>query len=134
MAECRYKDLVKQTSILYVVHFPRVLQEVKCLLLGCPAVAHSMGRLQEHFMYRHLRSKVAVVQEGLEPLPQCDLYGMHMPEGRPIKRQRTERCKKNTQMGWQRRDVVILDRCLEETFSLTGEEDMECIEGVKVFK
>ena len=37
-------------------------------------------------------------------------------------------------MRWQRQDVVIADRYLEETLSLTVEEDVKCIEGVKVLQ
>ena len=62
-----------------MVYFPRVLQEVKCPVPGCPAVAHSAGRLREHFMYCHFRSQVLVLQEGVKLLPQFDLCGMHMP-------------------------------------------------------
>ena len=102
--------------------------------MGLQAVSHSAGRLREHFMYRHLQSKVALVQEGAKFLPCCDLFGMHMPVRRLIKYQRTARCDKNTQMRWHIRDVAIADGCSEETFSLTGEEDVEYIEGVKVFK
>ena len=53
----------------YVVSFHRLLQEVKCLVPGCLEAAHSTGRLRKDFMYRHFQSKVAVVQEGAEPLP-----------------------------------------------------------------
>ena len=35
----------------YVVSFPRILQLVKWLVPRCPAVAHSVGRLQEIFMF-----------------------------------------------------------------------------------
>ena len=31
----------------FVVSSPRVLKSVKCLVLGCPEVAHSAGRLRE---------------------------------------------------------------------------------------
>ena len=54
---------------LYMVFFPRVLQEVKCPVPGYPAVNHSTGRLCKHFMYCNLRSKVAVVQEGRNDCP-----------------------------------------------------------------
>ena len=57
----------------YVVSLPKVLQEVRCPVTGCPAVAHSAVRLRKHFMYSHFLSKMAVVQEGKEPLPRCDL-------------------------------------------------------------
>ena len=40
---------------------------------GFLEVSHVAGRLREHFMYRHFRSKVAVVKEEEEPLPHCDL-------------------------------------------------------------
>ena len=46
----------------YVVSFPKVLQEVRFPVPGCPAMAHSAGRLRKHFMYRHFRSKVMVFQ------------------------------------------------------------------------
>ena len=87
-----------------MVSFPRVLQEVKFPVTGYSEVAHSVGRLCEHFMYRKFKSKVAVVQEGTEPLPHCYLCGMHMSEGRIIRHRRTAHCNKNTQMRWRRRD------------------------------
>ena len=109
----------------YVVSFPRVLKEVKCLVPGCLEVAHSAVRLHKFFIYLHFRSKAAVFQEGTEPLPHCDFCGMHMPAGRIIRHKKTARCNKNTQMRWRRRDVEISARCLEETLSLIGEEEEE---------
>ena len=85
-------------------------------------------------MYRHFISKVAVVHEREDPLPRCDLCEMHMPEGRLKRHRKTACCDKNTHMRWRRRDVVITARCLEATFSFTGEEEAEIIEGVEVFK
>ena len=38
------------------------------------------------------------------------------------------------QMWWRRRDVATASRCKEATFSLTGEDEAECIEGVETFK
>ena len=35
---------------------------------------------------------------------------------------------------WRRRDVIIGSRCKGGAFSLTGEDDAECIEGVDIFK
>ena len=37
-------------------------------------------------------------------------------------------------MRWQRRDVKIASRCSEVSFSLTGEDEAECIEGVETIK
>ena len=67
-----------------------MLQEVRCPVPGCPVVAHSAGRIREHFMFRHIRSKV-VAQEGKEPLPRCYLCRMHMPAGRLLRHKKTER-------------------------------------------
>ena len=33
-------------------------------------------------------------------------------------------------MRWRRPDVEVADKCSEATFSLTGEDEAECIEGV----
>ena len=85
-------------------------------------------------MRRNLFARIAVVQEGREPLPRCDLCGMHMPEGLILKHQQTKRCDRNTHMRWRSRDVTIASRCEEATFSLTGEDDAECIYGVETFK
>ena len=75
-----------------------------------------------------------MVQEGKETLPRCDFGGMHMPAGRIIRHRNTACCNKDTQMRWRRRDVAIAARCSEATFSLTGEEEAECIYGVEVLK
>ena len=74
----------------YVVSFPRVLQEVIYPVPGFPAVAHSAGRLRENFMYFHFRYNFEVFQEGTEPLPCCDLCGIHIPSGRLISHRKTE--------------------------------------------
>ena len=73
----------------YVVSFSRVLQEVKFTVPGCLSVAHSAGRLSVHFMHRHFRSKVVVVQDGKELLPCCDLCGMNIPARWLIRHRKT---------------------------------------------
>ena len=95
-----------------MVSLSRVLQEMKCPVPGCLSVAHSAQRIHKHFMYRYFLSKVEVIQEGVEPLPHCDLCRMHMAVRRLIRNQRTACCDKNTQMRWQRRDAAISSRCL----------------------
>ena len=109
---------------IFVVSFPRVLKSVKCPVLGCPEVAHSAGRQQKFLMYQHFRSQVAVVQEGAELIPHCELCRMHMPEGRLIKHRRNQICDNNTDMRWHRWDVAITRRCVGATFSLTGEDGL----------
>ena len=107
----------------YVMPFPKVLKEVRCPVPGCPAVVHRERRLRKHFMFCHFRSKVALFQEGKEPLLRYDLCGMHMPAGKLIRHRRTACCNRNAQMRWRRWGVAINARCSEATFSLTGEEE-----------
>ena len=38
------------------------------------------------------------------------------------------------QIQWRRRDSAIASRCADVEFSLTGEYDAECIEGMENFK
>ena len=104
----------------YVVSLSRVIHSVRCPMPGCPEVAHSAGKLHDHFIYRHFWSQVVVVQEGAGPLPFCDLCEMHMSAGWLIKHRCMARCNKNMQMRWQIRDVVITNKCTEATFSITG--------------
>ena len=118
----------------YMVSFPPVLKMVRCPVSGCPEVAHSVGQMRKHFMYRRFFCWIAVVQEGMETLTRCDLCGMHIPEGRLRKHQRTQRCDRNTQMQCRRRDVVIVSRCAEASFSLAGEDHAEQIDGMDTFK
>ena len=94
----------------YMVSFPRLLQEVKCPVLGCLVGVHRSGRIREHFMYCHFLSNVVVLQEGAEPLPICDLSGMDIKAGRLIRHQRTAWYEKNSQMRWWRMDVPIAAR------------------------
>ena len=85
-------------------------------------------------MFQHFFSRIEVVQEGKDPLPRYDLCGIHMPVVQLIKHQRTQRCDRNMQMWWQRRDSAISSQCADSTFSLTGEDKVECIEGVDTFQ
>ena len=81
-------------------------------------------------MFQHFRYRIAVVQEGKEPLTHCNLCVMNMPAGWLIKHLRKERCNQNMHMRWQRRDLDIAAKCMEETFSLTGKNGAECFEGL----
>ena len=52
--QTRGVDKVGGGPTTYVVSFPRIFQEVNCLVSGYLAVSHSTGVLREHFMYQHL--------------------------------------------------------------------------------
>ena len=53
-----------------------------------------------------------------------------MKAGRLIRHLGLARCAKNTEMMCWRRYAAIASRCSKTTFSLTGEEEAERIEGV----
>ena len=51
----------------YVVSFLRILKLVECPVEVCTARKDTPERLREHFMYRHWKAKLAILQEG----PHC---------------------------------------------------------------
>ena len=85
-------------------------------------------------MYLHWKSKVAIMQEVLEPLPQCEQCGIHMPAARLFKHRQSENCHKAMESRPQRRDVDMVERCGEMGFSLEGGEGKEGVENVKTFR
>ena len=54
----------------------------------------NLGRLMEHFIYRHWKSKVEIIKEEKKPLPRCNHCGMHMTVDRLMKQRRAARCEK----------------------------------------
>ena len=101
---------------------------------GCLAKAKTRGRLREHLMFRHWKSKVAIFQEGPEPLPRCDQCGMHMQAARLFKHRRSEKCHKFTEIRIRQRDVEMAARCGEMEFNLDGEEGYQRVENVLNFQ
>ena len=87
----------------------------------CTAIDHITGWMWEYFMYINFLLKVTVLQEGRDPLPRCDMCGMHMPAGRLLKHRRRACRFKNTEMRIRHRDVDVASRCLDMEFRLTGE-------------
>ena len=79
---------------IYKVSFPRIIKSVDCPVEGCPAKAKTLGRLREHFMFRHWKFKVTILQEGPEPLPRCDQCGMHMQAARLFKHWQSDKFHK----------------------------------------
>ena len=52
---------------------------------GMPGQGKTPVILKEHFMFCHWKSKVAILQEGPEPLPWCDQCRMQMQAARLFK-------------------------------------------------
>ena len=70
---------------VYRVSIPWILKLVDCPAEGCLAKAKPPVRLREHFIFPHWKSKVAILQEGPEPLPWCVQCGMNMQVARTFK-------------------------------------------------
>ena len=62
----RYVDVGGGGMEVYKVLFPWILKLVDVLVQGCLAKGKIPGRLREHFMFHHFKSKVAILQEGPE--------------------------------------------------------------------
>ena len=124
-------DVARGRIKTYMVSFPQVLKSVACPVVGCLKKVNNPGKLREHFMYCKWKSKVAIIQEGPEPLPKCDHCGMHMPADRPIKHIRMARCNKETYMQIRWRDVEMVDICGEMEFRLYRREGGAMVEGVE---
>ena len=100
---------------------------------GCPANAKKPVRLREHFMFRHWKSKVAILQEVPETLPRCDQCGMNIQETRLFKYWQSDKYHKSTERRLRRRDVDMATRCEKMEFNLDGEEGDERVENVPNF-
>ena len=59
---------------------------------------------------------------------------MHMHAEKLIFHQRTDRCKRATEMRRQRHDVELVQRAGEMKFSIYGRDDKPLIEGMKKFQ
>ena len=75
-----------------------------------------------------------VLQEGRQPLPCCDMCGIHIPVGRMLKYWRTAHCFKNIEIRIRCRDVEVGIQCMEMELILTRDYGEEIIEGVVLFK
>ena len=104
-------DVVIEGPETYRVYFPQVLKLVLFLVDGCTERANKPGRLQKHFTYQHWKSKVSILQEVLEPLPRCDLCGIHFPETRVIKHRYAKRHNRGMDMRIRGRDVYMVEEC-----------------------
>ena len=76
-----------------------------------------MVRLQEHFMYRHWKDQVAILQDIPNPLPWCPNRGMHMTAKKMIRHQRKDMCNRKMEMILRRRDVEVDQKAGEVKFS-----------------
>ena len=106
-----------------------VLTLVACLVEGCLARAQKLGRLREHFMYRHWKAKVPTLQGGPKPLQRCPSCEILMTAARLEKHKQTGRCDQATEIQLRQRDVELDQRSGEIKVSLFWRELDELVEG-----
>ena len=101
---------------------------------GCPTRAKTPGRLGDHFVFWHYKSKVVILQEVPEPLPWCDQYGIHLQADRLFKHRQSDKCHKSTERRLQRRNVEMAERCGEMEFVLDEGGGDKRVENVTTFQ
>ena len=52
-----------------MVSFPHFLTSVTCKVEYYPERNHTLGRIREHFMYRHWKARAVILQDGPPPFP-----------------------------------------------------------------
>ena len=83
-----------------------------------PGKGETPRRLCEHFVYCHWKYRVAIIQEGPNPLPRFDRCGMHMQVDRLFKYKNTAKCNRAMKRRLRRRVVEMAARCDEVEFSM----------------
>eukprot|EP00978_Attheya_sp_CCMP212_P005927 scaffold13219_cov61-Attheya_sp.AAC.3 len=63
----------------YIVSFPKTVSLINCPIKGCPGKATSRAYLHTHFMHRHVKDTLIILDEGTFPHPRCDHCGMFVP-------------------------------------------------------
>ena len=96
LTQSRGVDVRGGGSETYVVSLLQILKSVECPVEGCPARANNPGRLRYHFMYRHCKAKVAIIQEVLKPLMRYNQCGMYMHAARIFNQIQRDKYNKTT--------------------------------------
>jgi hypothetical protein len=105
--------------IPYRVSFPATLRSRNCPVEGCNERLCNRDSLRRHFVYRHFADTICILEEGPQPLPKCELCGMHI--SRSASRHRTSQTCLDGQARRAHRDArerVRLAR--ERVFSVNG--------------
>jgi hypothetical protein len=60
----------------YCISFPSYADSINCPVDGCPGRATNRNNLRRHFMHRHVRDELVILEEGTALLPRCELCDM----------------------------------------------------------
>jgi hypothetical protein len=115
----------------YRVSFPKTVSKIDCPIEGCPGRATSRANLRVHFMHRHARDTLVILEEGSFPNPRCEYCDMFVP--RPAihtTHPRTAMCRKGADRKRQRLAKEDARRATEHVLMARGEP----LESVSIFK
>jgi hypothetical protein len=98
---------------------PYRVNRVLCPVEGCPGSATSWANFRRHFMHRHFRDVIVILEEG--PLPRCKRCGMHVRLGASAARHfNSDLCRKGVDRNRQRLDDEEAALANEVRFSVKG--------------
>ena len=115
--------------IAYQVSFPATLRNRLCPVEGCNARPTCRESLRRHFVYRHFADTICILEEGSQPLPKCELCGMHVKLS--ASRHRTSQTCREGQVRSAQRDArERVRQARERVFRVNGVP----LQRVDVFK
>jgi hypothetical protein len=115
----------------YRMSFPRTTRKALCPVDGCPGNATTHANLRRHFMYRHPKDTLVVLEEGLVPLPRCELCGMHVtPATLSSSHRQMTLCREGADRARQRSALEDARRAREVVLSIQGVQ----LKSASVFK
>jgi hypothetical protein len=115
----------------YRVSFPKTATSIDCPVEGCPGKATSRTKLRSHFMYRHARDIIVILDEGSHPHPRCHSCDMFVPRpGVYTTHPRTAMCRNGADRKRQRLALERARSASECEFTAYGVP----LEAVQEFK
>jgi hypothetical protein len=115
----------------YLVSFPKTVTSIDCPIEGCPGKATSRANLRAHFMHRHVKDTLIILDEGSFPHPRCEYCDMFVP--RPAvytTHPNTAMCKNGADRKRQRLAVAESRQAKEHVLMARGVP----LETVSIFK
>jgi hypothetical protein len=114
-------DAVGPVPSSYRVSFPKTMRQRLCPVEGCSGRALSGDLLRRHFVHRHPEDTLCILEEGLEPLPECELCRMHVtPNAFRTGHQASLLCKRGVARVRQWEAIEVTRRANEQVFTVYG--------------
>jgi hypothetical protein len=113
----------------YRVSFPIYCPSLACPVEGCSGRANARAALRAHFMYKHVRDTLVILEEG--NLPRCERCDMFVPYMVLNSRHpSTTACQRGAELKAKRAAVEVARRAREVVFTARGVP----LDSVETFK